>query len=139
MLPPWPRKRSQPIRRSAGQPEELVAADIGPSLASSRAAMTTGRLVLGVQSVSWQILYRPHPCASESVANWGVAVGLRAGWGFEDWVVANSYRPVDRGQAFLLPPDMADWLPEDHLVWFLIDAVEAMDTSGFHAGRVQAG
>ena len=34
---------------------------------------------------------------------------------------------------------MADWLPEDHLAWFLIDAVEAMDTSGFHAGRVQAG
>ena len=47
--------------------------------------------------------------------------------------MANSYRPVDRDQAFLLPPDMADWLPEDHLAWFLIDAVEAMDTAAFHA------
>jgi transposase len=58
---------------------------------------------------------------------------------FEDWVVANSYRPVDRGQAFLLPPDMADWLPADHLAWFLIDVVEEMDTAVFHAGRVVAG
>jgi transposase len=56
----------------------------------------------------------------------------------KDWVVANSYRPVDRGQGFLLPPDMADWLPEDHLVWFLIDAVEAMDTSVFHSRRARA-
>ncbi|TCC28596.1 DDE transposase [Kribbella speibonae] len=45
---------------------------------------------------------------------------------------------MDRGQAFLLPPDMADWLPEDHLVWFLIDAVEAMDTSVFHSRRARA-
>lgn len=60
-----------------------------------------------------------------------------AGW-FEDWVVANSYRLVDRDQAFLLPPDMADWLPEDHLAWFLIDAVAAMDTSAFHSRRARA-
>ena len=54
--------------------------------------------------------------------------------------VANSYRRVDRGQGFLLPPDMADWLPEGHLAWFLIDAVKAMDTSVFHSrrGRVKA-
>ena len=31
--------------------------------------------------------------------------------------MANSYRPVDRDQAFLLPPKMADWLPEGHLAW----------------------
>jgi transposase len=53
-------------------------------------------------------------------------------------VVANSYRAVDRGQAFLLPPDMADWLPQDHLAWFLIDAVAVMDTSAFHSRRARA-
>ncbi len=68
----------------------------------------------------------------------GVAVVVRAGGGFEDWVVANSYRPVDRGQAFLLPPDMADWLGPDHLVWFLIDVVAEMDTSVFHSRQARA-
>jgi transposase len=53
--------------------------------------------------------------------------------------MANSYRPVDRDQAFLLPPDMADWLPEGHLAWFLIEVVAEMDTSAFHAGRVRSG
>jgi transposase len=52
--------------------------------------------------------------------------------------MANSYRPVDRDQAFLLPPDMADWLPEDHLAWFLIEVVGEMDTSAFHSRRARA-
>lgn len=32
-----------------------------------------------------------------------------------------------------MPPSLADWLPEDHLAWFLIDAVEEMDLSAFYA------
>lgn len=32
----------------------------------------------------------------------------------------------------LLAPDPRDWLPVDHVVWFLIDAVAAMDTSPLH-------
>ena len=28
---------------------------------------------------------------------------------------------------------MTQWLPEDHLVWFVIEAVSRLDTSGFHA------
>jgi len=42
------------------------------------------------------------------------------------------YRPVDREQPFLLPPLMTDWLPADHLVWFVIDAVQRLDTTAFH-------
>jgi transposase len=49
--------------------------------------------------------------------------------------VAKSYRVVRRDQPFLLPPDMRDWLPADHVVWFLLEAVEALDTSAFHARR----
>jgi transposase len=45
------------------------------------------------------------------------------------------YRSVDRGQGFLLPPDMREWLPAGHLVWLLIEAVRRLDLSGFHAGR----
>jgi transposase len=50
----------------------------------------------------------------------------------EDWLVAKGYRPVDRDQEFLLPANMVDWLPEDHLAWFVIDTVAVLDTSGFH-------
>ncbi len=33
----------------------------------------------------------------------------------------------DRRQGFLLPPSPTDWLPEGHLAWFVIDAVEQLD------------
>ena len=36
-------------------------------------------------------------------------------------------------QGFLLPPDVRDWLPADHLAWFVIDAVAQMDLSAFYA------
>ena len=49
--------------------------------------------------------------------------------------MAKSYRPVQRDQPFLLPPDMRDRLPADHLVWFLVETVDALDTTAFHAGR----
>jgi hypothetical protein len=31
-----------------------------------------------------------------------------------------------REQGFLLPPDVRDWLPADHLAWFVMDAVAGM-------------
>lgn len=37
----------------------------------------------------------------------------------------------DREQQFLLPPDMREWLPEDHLVWCLLDVVARLDLSAF--------
>jgi transposase len=33
----------------------------------------------------------------------------------------------DRRQGFLLPPSPADWLPEGHLAWFVVDAVEQLN------------
>lgn len=47
--------------------------------------------------------------------------------------MAREFRPVTRDQGFLLPPDMTRWLPERHLVWFVIDAVAALDLSGLRA------
>jgi transposase len=38
-----------------------------------------------------------------------------------------------REQGFLLPPDVRDWLPADHLAWFVIDAVAEMDLGDFYA------
>lgn len=53
--------------------------------------------------------------------------------------MAKGYRPVDRDQQFLLAPNMADWLPEGHLVWFVLDAVAQLDTSAFHRRRRTGG
>ena len=38
----------------------------------------------------------------------------------------------DRGQAFLMPPSLADWVSEDHLVWTVLGAVDQMDLSAFY-------
>jgi len=45
--------------------------------------------------------------------------------------VAYRFLPCNRDQEFLLPPNMRDWLPADHLVWFVIDSVAQMDLRPF--------
>jgi transposase len=45
----------------------------------------------------------------------------------------------DREQELLLPPNMRDWLPDDHLAWFVADAVEEMDLKGFYRAYRQDG
>ena len=34
---------------------------------------------------------------------------------------------IDRDTPLLLPPNLRDWVPDDHLVHFLLDAVDALD------------
>jgi transposase len=59
---------------------------------------------------------------------------------WDDFLMAKGYRPVRRDQPFLLPPDMREWLPADHPVWLVMEAVdEHLDTSAFHAGRRTGG
>ena len=38
-----------------------------------------------------------------------------------------------REQQYLMPASLRDWLPEDHLAWFVVEAVELLDLSAFHA------
>jgi transposase len=52
-----------------------------------------------------------------------------------DEFMAYNYTECNRDQLYLLPPSMKEWLPEDHLAWFLIDAVGQMDLSAFHAAH----
>ena len=42
-----------------------------------------------------------------------------------------SYRPYAPGQAFLLPPSPNEWLPEDHLAYFVLDLLADMDLAPF--------
>src|SRR5215216_462335 len=47
--------------------------------------------------------------------------------------MAQNFIESYREQGFLLPPDVREWLPADHLAWFVIDAVGEMDLSAFYA------
>jgi transposase len=59
---------------------------------------------------------------------------------WDDCVMARGYRPVARDQAFLLPPDMREWLPAAHPVWLVITAVaDHLDTRALHALRRAGG
>ena len=39
------------------------------------------------------------------------------------------FRQCDRNTAFLLPPSVDEWLPEDHLARFVVDIVDQLDVS----------
>jgi len=47
--------------------------------------------------------------------------------------VAHNFLAYDREQQFLMPPSLAEWLPEDHLAFFLLDVVDELDLEPFQA------
>jgi len=51
--------------------------------------------------------------------------------------MGQNFLPCDREQLYLMPPSMREWLPEGHLAWFILDAVEQLDLSAFY-GRYRA-
>lgn len=44
-----------------------------------------------------------------------------------------NFRPVERDQQYLLPASLRDWLPEDDLAWFVLDAVDELDLGPIYA------
>jgi len=44
-----------------------------------------------------------------------------------------NFRACDREQELMLPPSLREWLPDDHLAWFVLAAVEEIDLTGFYA------
>ena len=47
--------------------------------------------------------------------------------------MSQNFIDCDREQELLLPPSLRDWLPDDHLAWFVLDAVDELDLSAFFA------
>jgi transposase len=45
----------------------------------------------------------------------------------------------DRDQELLLPPSLKEWLPEEHLAWFVLEAVGELDLDAFYAAYRQDG
>ena len=48
--------------------------------------------------------------------------------------MAVNVRVGDREQLYLMPPSVRDWLPEDHLAFFVLDVVAELDSASFYAG-----
>lgn len=47
--------------------------------------------------------------------------------------MAKSYRPYFPEQDFLLPPSLREWLPENHLAYFLSDLIDQLDLSAIES------
>jgi transposase len=47
--------------------------------------------------------------------------------------MGQNFIACDRDQELLLPPSLREWLPEDHLAWFVLDAVAELDLEAFYA------
>lgn len=47
--------------------------------------------------------------------------------------MTSTYLPYDPQQQMLLPHALQEWLPDDHLAYFISDTVDSLDLSAFHA------
>ena len=43
-----------------------------------------------------------------------------------------NFLSCEREQVLLMPPSLRDWLPEDHLAWFMLASVEQLDLAAFY-------
>jgi transposase len=43
-----------------------------------------------------------------------------------------NFLSCEREQVLLMPPSLRDWLPEDHLAWFMLATVEKLDLDAFY-------
>jgi transposase len=57
----------------------------------------------------------------------------------DDSGMPQNFIECDREQVLLMPPSLREWLPEDHLAWFVVAAVEGMDLTAFYAAYRQDG
>jgi hypothetical protein len=46
--------------------------------------------------------------------------------------MGQNFIACDRDQELLLPPSLREWLPEDHLAWFVVEAVAELDLDAFY-------
>jgi hypothetical protein len=46
--------------------------------------------------------------------------------------IAYNFVRGDRDQPFLFPPDLRDWLPDDHLAWCILDVVDQLALQPFY-------
>jgi hypothetical protein len=80
-------------------------------------------------SAAWRSVFR---CREEAVARIStIAPGFR-GVG-DHRGMAHNFVVADRDQLLFMPPSVAEWLPDDHLAWFVLDVVAELDLAEFVA------
>src|SRR5919201_143340 len=47
--------------------------------------------------------------------------------------MAQNFLTCDREQSLLMPPDLREWLDENHLAWFVIEVIEELELEDFYA------
>ena len=50
-----------------------------------------------------------------------------------EYLMGKSYRPWNPAQPYLLPPSPTEWLPEDHLAYFVLETVGELDLNGIES------
>lgn len=53
--------------------------------------------------------------------------------------MAHNFLTADREQLYLMPPSVTEWLPEDHLAWFVLEIIDELDVSAFEAAYREDG
>ena len=51
--------------------------------------------------------------------------------------MAKTFRPYEPDQMLLMPPSLADWVPEDHLARFVRDVVDTLDLTAIEAAYTE--
>ena len=47
--------------------------------------------------------------------------------------MSQGFLPPERERQYLMPVSLHDWLPDDHLAWFVLDAVGELELGAFSA------
>jgi hypothetical protein len=47
--------------------------------------------------------------------------------------MGQNFIACDRDQELLLPPSLSEWLPEDHLAWFVLESVAELELGAFYS------
>jgi transposase len=53
--------------------------------------------------------------------------------------MGQNFLSCDRDQDLLMPPSVREWLPGDHLAWFVLDVVGRLDLDGFYSAYREDG
>src|SRR5690349_3722883 len=84
-------------------------------------AMHRGRFDITPAAVGWIVGYPDRVCREKVIDSDQRISKL--------WSMGKTFRAYDMNQQLLLPPDLRQWLREDHLALYVSDVVESLDLS----------